>query len=51
MSWRVKFVMNLVVVCFLANDASSEAPPLSWPILWETNERSGLGSTEVLRRI
>ena len=51
MSWRVKFVMNLVVVCFLANDASSEAPPLSSPILWETNERSGLGSTEVLRKI
>jgi len=54
MSWCAKFLVNLVMVFFFAWNVWSEDRPLSSPILWEANERSGLGSisaTEVLKKM
>jgi pimeloyl-ACP methyl ester carboxylesterase len=54
MSWRVKFLLNLVMVFFFVCDASSENQLFSPSILWETNERSGLGqnpASNVLEKI
>jgi pimeloyl-ACP methyl ester carboxylesterase len=54
MSWSFKLLMNLTIVCLFASNALSDDRLFSSSILWETNERSGLGQSpapDVLEKI